>query len=70
MERGGVAICKFTKKKKKKKNADQVTLTTSLAGAEGRGDPQVGGARVKDDGEVLRWAADGDGAVVGQLEEA
>lgn len=47
-----------------------MTITTSLAGAEDRGDPQVGGARVKNDGEVLRWAADGDGAVVRQLEEA
>lgn len=40
-----------------------------MAGAEGRGDPQVGGARVDDDVEALRRAADGEGAMVGQLEK-
>lgn len=43
-------------------------LTAGCAGAVHGGDPEVGGASVKDDGEVLRWRADGDGAEVFHLQ--
>lgn len=39
-------------------------LTAGWAGAVHGGDPEVGGASVKDDSEVLRWRANGDGAEV------
>lgn len=43
------------------------TLTAGLAGAVDGGHPQVGGAGVKDDGEVLSGGADADGAEVLRL---
>lgn len=43
-------------------------LTAGWAGAVHRGDPEVGGASVEDDCEVLRWRADGDGAEVFHLQ--
>lgn len=43
-------------------------LTAGRAGAVHRGDPEVGGAGIKDDGEVLRWGANGDGAKVFHLQ--
>lgn len=43
-------------------------LTAGRAGAVHRGDPEVGGAGIKDDGEVLRWGANGDGAKVLHLQ--
>ena len=39
-------------------------LTAGWARAVHGRDPEVGGASVKDDGEVLRWRANGDGAKV------
>ena len=44
------------------------SLTTCRAGAVHRGDPEVRGAGVKDDGEVLRWGADGDSTKVFHLQ--
>lgn len=43
-------------------------LTAGWAGAVHRGDPEVGGASVEDDCEVLRRRADGDGAEVFHLQ--
>lgn len=42
-------------------------LTAGRTGAVDRGHPQVGRARVKDDGELLRGGSDADGAEVLQL---
>ena len=42
-------------------------LTAGQAFAIDRGHPQVGGAGVEDDGEVLLRGADGDGAIVRSL---
>lgn len=44
------------------------SLTACRAGAVHRRDPEVRGAGVKDDGEVLRWGADGDRAEVFHLQ--
>lgn len=44
-------------------------LTAGRAGAVHRGHPEVGGARVEDDGKVLWWGANGDGAEVFHLQE-
>ena len=43
------------------------TLTAGFAGAVDRGHPQVGGAGVKDDSEVLSGGADANGAEVLRL---
>lgn len=43
-------------------------LTAGWAGAVHRGDPEVGGASIKDDSEVLWWGANGDGAKVLHLQ--
>lgn len=45
------------------------SLTACWAGAVHRRDPEVGGASVKDDGEVLWWGADGDSAKVFHLQK-
>ena len=44
-------------------------LTTGLAASTvDRGNPQVGGASVKDNFEGLGWSSDGDDSIVSQLE--
>lgn len=43
-------------------------LTAGWAGAVHRGDPEIGGASVEDDSEVLWWGANGDGAKVFYLQ--
>lgn len=52
-----------------------VILTTELGKSVGerryavhRGDPEVRGAGVEDDGEILWWGANGDGAEVFHLQ--
>lgn len=44
------------------------SLTACWAGAVHRGDPEVRGASVEDDGEILWWRANGDGAEVFNLQ--
>lgn len=43
-------------------------LTAGWAGAVHRGDPEIGGASVEDDSEVLWWGANGDSAEVFHLQ--